>query len=391
MEKPEHWEPWWDEERIDRRHAGKSARDHLLMGIGFLLSLIVMALFVVGDPISISEWTLLGFLGSGALFFFVLLIGAIRNPPGLIIEGVRLLLPQGRIRKLEPVAIDLRRYERAELYADHWPEPRLNRLKSWFGWPGASRAPYKEKWVFLLSAGEVPSRVGRHPTIDLADVRMPTRQALALLNYRIAKAANSQEPLPDFEAIDRRTPPPGISIIGRLPHDTAWWDANELGIEIARQRLVPWIVLAVLMCGIMIPQIVFPLTRASLIEQWEFVFYGAFGVMALFGAGYLLLHKHALIVSRNALKRRVLPLHGLNVPRELPLADFHDASPTTRLVNDDEFCDGVQINEREYDAYAPTHRVIGTLLKVDPSVLPPLLTYRIAKAKGENPPPPEFS
>ncbi len=391
MEKPEHWEPWWDDEIVSLRFPVRAYVFPLLWGIGALILLLFIALVVFEGPIPISGWALLGFVSLFALTRFALVIRMNRSPRSLCFEGAILLLPQAGFWKLEPNTIDLRRYERADLFADHWPEPRLNKFKTWVGLTGAGRAPYTEKWAILLKPDEAPARFGAHQVVELADVRLPTKTALALLNYRIAIAASSPGPEPDFETIDQRTPPPGISIIGRLPHDTAWWDADELGLELNRRLLVPWIVLALFMCAILIPEIENPLTWASLLDQWDRVFYGALGVVVVFGATYLLLHKHALIVSRNTLKRRILPLLGLNVPKELRLADYHDASPTTRLIKGDELCDGVLINQREYDAYAPTLRIPGTLLSVDISLLPPLLTYRIAKAKGENPPPPEFS
>ncbi len=190
---------------------------------------------------------------------------------------------------------------------------------------------------------------------------------------------------------DNRTPPPGIKVIGKLPPGTPWWDADELGFPFARRPLAFFAVFFLVVAVAVWLRIDFyAVGDARFLVRIGIVAVAFLAVMfVLFGI--TLLCKLPVAISRNRLERRALSIFGISIPSSIELSRVHKPREFRQYLDGESICHGIQFDRTPDDPYEPPLVLNAYNLVVDPKVLVALLTYRIAKAKGENPPPPEFS
>lgn len=226
---------------------------------------------------------------------------------------------------------------------------------------------------------------------------------------------------------DDRTPPPGIEVIGDLPPGVPWWDAEMIGIKRAQLGFWGWMLVLfalalsfgfcfVILRGVnafeLIPFLIEVIPDADLFSQifnlFLFLVAALVSVSAVslplividrFGAG--LLSRHILLIDHSEInwvdftslwqhwKKDGGEISAKHPLPNLQFAPFGSRKPTTAEISRGRPAqpEGLRITALGFDS----HREIGSAGDLDVQHLASLLTYRIAKAKGENPPPPEFS
>lgn len=202
------------------------------------------------------------------------------------------------------------------------------------------------------------------------------------------------------QTIDDRTPPPGIEVIGELPPGVPWWDADELGLEKSRlQQRIQFggaLTLAVVILVVSpISVLLWPDTHFAreLMSEWYYpvlfvLFPGVMFALSARGWWVALQMEHPVRVTSGELivqlapgdfsvsmtsvehRARLVCISNPRVIQDMVVFDYHDNSqrgtPDRANVSQDYF-------------WFPLRKFAT------------LLTYRIAKAKGENPKPPAFS
>jgi len=225
-----------------------------------------------------------------------------------------------------------------------------------------------------------------------------------------------------------RTPPPGIEVIGELPPGVAWWDAEELSFKWKPDPAHKWAMLVIFVgvfSGLGLIGIILSLNevlaagdRSSSVEGLVLMF--SLGLLMLllgiatywwiqFGwpsIAFMWLKSDSIIQLRPSKERayiyNISPLWGAKKDKvhlrsaklfcvlneRTQPADWKGADFETAHI--EVFDDSQALNELPRIVIGPI-KILGTLkLGADLEDYWKLLTYRIAKAKGENPPPPEF-
>ena len=179
--------------------------------------------------------------------------------------------------------------------------------------------------------------------------------------------------------MDDRTPPKGIKVIGELPYHQPWWDADRLGLQ------PDWGIVATMALAVVAA------IGALTLPEWRtgdpFVLLPA---LTLGPIGLVLLVSwvasgYPVVISRTELiNQSALPLK-----KPLKISSLYVVGTDRRKLYGMPVA--VEIASSAATEKKKTHFVSTMMLTVSVSALSILLTYRIAKAKGENPPPPEFS
>lgn len=385
MKKPQEWEPWWDDEVVEFRYPWRMLLEFLIWNVCSGL-VFVYILYLAWGTDSFALWFAVLFLGLFVVRSVVAFVHLVRSPYSLRIEGPQLIKPQGQFRTLAPCISDLRRYTGIKLYADIWPERKPSWFKANYGGASGANEPFKAKWAVFEPRGRYEIEF-----VALGLLNIPDGEALAFLSYRMGLAKESTEPTPDFAALARREPPIGIEVIGKLPHDTAWWDADTLGLRANRQTLFLILGLGLIVAALVSSQLVDrPIGDAVWHNQLWLAAIAFFALMS-FIMILRLAAKHAYVISKDRLLRRTLGATGLRTNEVANLARVYDPAPLMEFVDGNEKCMGVKFTLKPGDEFEPRTTINAMNLLVDSEVLAILVTYRIAKAKGENPPPPNFS
>ncbi len=196
--------------------------------------------------------------------------------------------------------------------------------------------------------------------------------------------------------MDDRTPPPGIEVIGELPPGVPWWDAEKLGLRANRKNilsagyLVVWILLFTSFRGMMNWPGYVDNTPLQIVS-W--VVAGSAILVAVF-FGTQIFRRIPVAIVRNVIGRRKWSIGTSAFPSSIEvtsilLVELVGEIPVDGNVENANVS-GVALSLSD-DPFVPVARVHTDRFLVNPIVLYKLLTYRIAKAKGENPPPPAFS
>lgn len=187
--------------------------------------------------------------------------------------------------------------------------------------------------------------------------------------------------------MDNRTPPPGIEVIGELPPGVPWWDAEELGLLSNRRDKLPLLLLCVVGTVILSLEMIPQISGGDEFLRRAGIAYIAFMLVAIMVWVGLLWRRIAVVISRDELQRRVLPLGGVSVPRKMPLSGAVNPRMLEQFSNGAPYHAGVKFNIAPGDEYDPAASLSSDFLLADGIVIERLLNYRIAKAKGETPPP----
>jgi len=214
--------------------------------------------------------------------------------------------------------------------------------------------------------------------------------------------------------MDNRTPPPGIEVIGELPPGVPWWDAERLVVRppVAAITFLSIVGLAILGGCIWIATVLYQIylqaegataflvltniIAVCLIAMWGLVTF-------LAGAGYLFVRYHWVIMPahiqhcapfshlwRKVSGKRAARTFRLERIDELRMIDSKVRIPT-RLPFPI-YARGYAVVFVSDVAGRPRPISLGYGRRPFPiEKFRALLAYRIAKAKGETPPPPEFS
>jgi len=230
--------------------------------------------------------------------------------------------------------------------------------------------------------------------------------------------------------MDSRTPPPGIEVIGELPPGTPWWDAEQLGIKRGRLGLWGWVAILPLITSTfglcilvlygvqafeLIPLLIRGAAEADVLNKLFYIValiavgsivLGAIAlpIFAIDQIAAALLTRHIVIIDRVEAKwlmfkslRQLGRKDGREVEARVQLVNLQMAPFGRQERSSREIASGAASAPEGLEFFGPglesregAGRRIGSGGDLDPRHLHSLFTYRIAKAKGENHPPPEF-
>lgn len=207
----------------------------------------------------------------------------------------------------------------------------------------------------------------------------------------------------DRVRFDPQNPPPGVEVIGELPPGTPWWDADELLLPVNLIVVGPLFIPFVLLC------MAAGLWLATGEIGWRFAASEPLAPI-LFALGcYVTLTLSSLVFLQRGI--RIKQSLGVFPRTALP---FGFQAKLDRIVNvlmydhRQEFLGPsypFAFSTRKYESVwagavlfmksgvgdkPKRHSFQTSYLTASRGNLVALLTYRIAKAKGESPPPPDF-
>ena len=197
---------------------------------------------------------------------------------------------------------------------------------------------------------------------------------------------------------DHSIPPKGVEVIGDLPPGTPWWDAEEIHFRLS--RWYPWfgfwlffIPTLFIVAGDLL-LFTADSVESNLMEVWEFVL--AMGLLIL--ALVLRIKFYWNLVSmKSVLEFRKEDLSILR-PKALPFfpvksiatVEFQLGQNTGGVVGGWQSA-WLHWKPDVSSKMSKSEKIGGIGMPYGScSIMAQLLNYRIAKAKGENPPPPEF-
>ncbi len=210
--------------------------------------------------------------------------------------------------------------------------------------------------------------------------------------------------------MDDSTPPPGIEVIGELPPGVAWWDAERLGVlqptgpQVRVIRIVA--IVAFVAMGVSLGSASLWGGRIGLNETsvWLASAFGGFCVLLSVLMAVEAFASHTVHFVLQISDAEVVQSAGDHIwMRALGLS----AKPPTFTLTQIECVKSDDRKPRhkydlpkyiaELEVFGVDDRAAGRKshdlrigVVADRYTVRSLLTYRIAKAKGENPPPPEF-
>jgi|GEM_PF-2802155 len=404
MEKPEHWEPWWDDDEVE---LGLNWT-HLINWLAIWG--IILSALVYGFQHYLMETILLTtflFISLAPLVQIILIAMALTGPKRLVFRGNEVLL-KGTLRQRLGLARDGEPKIELMYYGGGASFFMLGVLLSKFPVP---RIIFQK--LVLLHPSSVPEN-GKRTRPRLLSIwlfRCPPHKLIPFLNYRIAKAHNagpgSAAPAPSISS-NRLAPPRGVEVMGDLASDAAWWDADHLVFPRLNVRF------ALLIMPIGIADLIMPFWVHFKIQALEqgpnvlqaFVIYGTLAQLFLCGLFLVGMPLTACFIP-NQIVLRDNEMIVFDLDRTLfNLIRGRKAGARYRLSDIQRILPPVPPERLKIDPLRYIVRVeggrVGAAHFGRPNILRlggaafrtdhfrSLLSYRIAKAKGENPPPPEF-
>jgi len=119
--------------------------------------------------------------------------------------------------------------------------------------------------------------------------------------------------------MDNQTPPPGIEVIGDLPPDVPWWDAEELGFVTKRTAIFGFVLVCAWMAYSLGFDALFRNAGSDTFSQRAgLLVAGYMAISALVMAAWLT-SRFAVVISCNYLRRKVIQLGMFEIPKTVCL------------------------------------------------------------------------